>query len=48
MFAACLASFTEVEKDTRRTVNAVAGNKERANQAKQPSIFQSAIRKRLL
>jgi hypothetical protein len=48
MFAACLASFTEVEKDAGRTVNAVTGNKGRVNQAKQPSIFQCTIRKWLL
>ena len=43
MLAAGLARFSQIEKDTRGTVDAVACGIGRADQAKQPLILQRSI-----
>lgn len=47
MFATCFTGFPEVEKDARRTVDAMAGNKGRTNQAKQASVFPERVAVRM-
>jgi hypothetical protein len=47
MFATGLARFSQIEKDTRGTVDAVARRVGRADQAEQPLILQCSIGKRM-
>ena len=48
MLAAGLAGFTQIEDDARGTADAVARQKGRSNQTKQPGVLLRAVRDRLL